>query len=267
MKNVLVLLHDDAGQEARFQCALDLTRAIDGHLTCVDVAMLPVAVEDYGVFASTATLIADEQAAERANRARMQPRLADEEVGYSWIDVTGDLASSLRDAAAISDILVVNRQLDSTSYPDMFGTAGEVVVKSGKPVLAVPETARRFDAFGHAMVAWDGSREAEAALRAAVPLLQLADRVTILEVDDGSIRVPAFEAAEYLSRHGVKASLLQRSSGVDIPSTVILDELEEKTASYLVMGGFGHSRMVEAMIGGVTRRMLRECPVPLFLAH
>ncbi len=55
MKNVLVLLHDDAGQEARFQCALDLTRAIDGHLTCVDVAMLPVAVEDYGVFASTAS--------------------------------------------------------------------------------------------------------------------------------------------------------------------------------------------------------------------
>lgn len=267
MKNVLVLMHDDAGQEARFQCALDLTRAIDGHLTCLDVSMLPVAIDDYGVFGGTATLIADEQAAERRNRARMEPRLGDEEVGYTWIDVTGDLASSLRDAAAISDVLVLNRQLAGTTYPDMFGLAGEVVVKSGKPVLAVPESARRFDAFGHAMVAWDGSRESEAALRAAVPLLQLAERVTILEIHDGSINLPAFEAAEYLSRHGIKATILQRSSAVDSPSTVILNELTESAASYLVMGGFGHSRMVEAMIGGVTRRMLRECPVPLFLAH
>ena len=68
-------------------------------------------------------------------------------------------------------------------------------------------------------------------------------------------------------RNVLVLTVLQRSSGVDIPSTVILDELRETTASYLVMGGFGHSRMVEAMVGGVTRRMLRECPVPLFLAH
>lgn len=267
MKNVLVLMHDDAGQEARFQSALDLTRAINGHLTCLDVAMLPVAIADYGVFGDAATLIACEQAAERRNRARMEPRLADEAVSYSWIDVTGDLAPSLRDSAGLNDVLVVNRQLDSTPYPQMYGVAGGVAVKSGKPVLAVPENARRFDVFGHAMIAWDGSREADAALRAAVPLLELAEQVTILEVDDGSISLPAFDAAEYLSRHGVKATILQRASAVDRPSTLILEELAARAASYLVMGGFGHSRMVEAMIGGVTRRMLHECPVPLFLAH
>jgi nucleotide-binding universal stress UspA family protein len=267
MKNVLVLMHDDAGQEARFQCALDLTRAINGHLTCLDVAMMPMAVEDFGVLGGAATLIADEQANEAKNRTRMQARIADEDVAYDWIDVTGDLAGSLRNASAMIDVIVVNRQLDSDFYPDMLGTAADVVVKSGKPVLAVPESARRFNAFGAALVAWDGSREAEAALRAAVPLLQLAERVTILEVDDGSIKVAAFDAAEYLSRHGIKARILRQTAATDVPSTIILNEAEAMAAAYVVMGGFGHSRFAEAMLGGVTRRMLRESPVPLFLAH
>lgn len=267
MKNVLVLMHDDAGQEARFQCALDLTRALDGHLTCVDVAMLPVAVVDYGAFGGAATLIADEQANEANNRVRMRNRIANEEVPYDWTDATGDLAATLRDASAMSDVIVVNRALDSTYYPDMLGVVGEVIVKSGKPVLAVPEHARRFEAHGRALVAWDGSREAEAALRAAIPLLQLADQIAILEIDDGSIKVAAFDAAEYLSRHGIKATIQRQTSAIDIPSTIILDEIESMSAAYVVMGGFGHSRFAEAMLGGVTRRMLRESPVPLFLAH
>lgn len=267
MKNVLVLMHDDAGQEARFQCALDLARAIEGHLTCLDVAMLPSAVEDYGVFGGAATLIEDEQTNEAKNRSRMQARITDEEVPYDWIDATGDLASSLRDASAMMDVIVVNRQLDSVHYPNMFGTAAEILLKAGKPVVAVPEGARRFNAFGAALVAWDGSREAEAALRAAVPLLQLAERVTILEIDDGSINLAAFDAAEYLSRHGVKACILRKTCDTDISSTIILNEVDAMGAAYVVMGGFGHSRFVEAMLGGVTRTMLRESPAPLFLAH
>ena len=60
MKNVLVLMHDDVGQEARFQAALDLTRALDGHLTCLDVAILPVTVDDYAMLGGAALLVADE---------------------------------------------------------------------------------------------------------------------------------------------------------------------------------------------------------------
>lgn len=267
MKNVLVLMHDDAGQEARFQCALDLTRALEGHLTCLDVTTLPIPAGDDIMMGGYAMLVAEERARERENRARMEPRLADEEVPYTWIDVAGDLSASLCDAAGMNDVIVVNRQLDSAPYPDMFDTAADTVLKSGRPVLAVPEGARRFDAFDQAMVAWDGSREAEAALHAAVPLLQLARGVTILEIDDGTIRTAAFEAAEYLSRHGVKAVICRKSATGDLPSTIILDEIDRAKASYLVMGGFGHSRWVQAMLGGVSRRMLRESPVPLFLAH
>lgn len=266
MKNVLVLVHDDAGQEARLQAAFDLTRALGGHLTCLDVAVAPppvIAVDDFGM---TATAIADAREKESANRARLEPRILAEQIPFDWVETLGFLSPSIREAAGLADVVVLNRALDAP-YPDMREVVGAVLLDGGKPIVAVPEGARGFEVFGHALVAWDGSPQAEAALQAAVPLLQLAREVTILEVDDGSIKLPATNAATYLSRHGVEPAVRREASMIDLPSTLLLDAIENLAANYLVMGGFGHSRFVEAAFGGVTRRMLGECPVPLFLAH
>src|SRR5690606_25280467 len=86
MKNVLVLMHDDAGQEARFQAALDLVRALDGHLTCLDIAVAPAFVGDYADVGGTALLMGEERSRERANRAKLEARLKVEGVSYEWID-------------------------------------------------------------------------------------------------------------------------------------------------------------------------------------
>lgn len=267
MKNVLLLIHDDPGQEARFQAALDLTRALNGHLHCVDVTIVPVVVDDYVPNGGTALLLADEQARERANRTAMEARLAHEDVSYDWRDVTGDIAQALRDAAGLADVIVINRQLDGLHFPDMRGLAGDLLHRAETPVLAVPENARRFDAFGHALVAWDGSKAAEEALQAAVPLLTLAKRVTLVEIDDGSLKAPATEAAKYLSRHGIEPVVHHVPTSFERTSDTLLAEIARTHAAYLVMGGYGHSRALQAVFGGVTRRMLSESPVPLLLAH
>jgi nucleotide-binding universal stress UspA family protein len=266
MKNILVLMHDDAGQEARFQAALDLTRAFEGHLTCLDVAITPVTVNDYATLGGSALLLADEQENESENRARMDARLKVEGVPYDWVETTGFASPSIRDAASLADLIVLNRDIEH-AYPDMEEIAGEVLIKGGHPILAVPADAKGFDAFGPALIAWDGSAEAEKALRAAVPLLKLASSVTIIEIDDGSIQWPANAAAVYLSRHDIRCAIEHVRERIDIPSTILLDQIERRKAAYLVMGGFGHSRFVEATLGGVTRRMLHESPVPLFLTH
>ncbi len=266
MKNILVLMHDDVGQEARFQAALDVTRALDGHLTCIDVAVKPVTVDDYATLGGAALLLGDEQVSEAANRARMEKRLKVEGVAYDWIQTTGFLSPSVREAAGLADLIVLNRDIKD-AYPDMEEVATEVLIKSGRPILAVPRACQRFDAFGHAMIAWDGSVEAEKALRAAVPLLQLASTVTIVVCEDSSIKTPVEEAAAYLSRHGVKPVVHPIGYAMDIPSTILLEQIEANGAAYLVMGGFGRSPFIEAVLGGVTRRMLQESPVPLFLAH
>lgn len=266
MKNILVLMHDDVGQEARFQAALDLTRALEGHLTCLDVAIAPATVDDYATLGGSALLLADEQANESRNRERMEARLKVEGLPYDWVESTGFASAAVIEASGLADLIVLNRRIKN-AYPDMEEIAGEVVVKSGRPVIVVPENCERFDAFGPALVAWDGSAEAQAALRAAVPLLRHASEVTILEIDDGSVRMPGEAAATYLSRHGIEPVLLYVRNSVQPASTTLLDQVERRACAYVVMGGYGHARLTEALFGGVTRRMLQESPVPVFLAH
>ena len=267
MKNILLFVHDDPGQTARVQAALDLVRAVGGHLTCVDVSMIPMIAGDVAVMGGGAQVVADERSREAANRKRLEADLAREDVPYDWIDRVGDFAVSIRNAAELADVIIVNRRLKEFPFPDMESIAGELIVKANSAVVAVPEDARGFDACGHAMIAWDGSDACDVALRASMPLLALAERVTLFEVEDGSARVPAEQAAAYCSRHNVNP-VVQRASGRrESAAQVLLDSVRNQDASYLVMGGFSHSRFVQSLFGGVTTRMLKECPVPLFLAH
>jgi nucleotide-binding universal stress UspA family protein len=267
MKNILLLIHDDSGQEARLQAALDVARAVRGHLTCLDVSVvLPLVGANVGV-SGGAMLIELERENETDNKARTQARLEKEDVSWDWIDTTNYLEPALEAAAGLADLIVVNRQLDAFPLPDMRTLAAALVVKSRKPVLAVPETVTGLEASGNALVAWDGSREAATALCAAVPLLQLAGSVTIVEVEDGSVKKGAEEAAAYLSRHGVHATIVRAATEGDDAGTVLLAKANSEKFDYLVMGGFGHSRFYEAAFGGVTRRLLTHSQIPLFLAH
>ena len=267
MKNILLLIHDDAGQEARLQAALDVTRAVGGHLTCLDVSVvIPMVRADVGVSGGEVT-VELERENESANRARTYPRLEKEDVAWSWIDASDYLEPALEEAAGLADLIVVNSRLDSFPLPDMRTLASGLVVKSGRPVLAVPETAAGFRADGNAMVAWDGSREASAALCAAVPLLRLAGSVTVVEVEDGSVKSPAEEAAAYLSRHEVGVAIVREPIRGDDSGMVLLAKANSERFDYMVMGGFSHSRLYEAVFGGVTRRLLTYSQIPLFLAH
>lgn len=267
MKNILVLIHDDDGQEARLQSALDVARAFGGHLTCLDVAVLPAMVGDYAALGVEAMMLADERDRERANRTRTEARLAADDVPFTWVDATGDVAREIRDASRLADLVVLNRELISLSAPDMRRIVGEALISAKKPVLAVPADAHGVKIDGNAMVAWDGSVEAEAALIASVPLLRQARSVVILWVDDGSVTVPATEAATYLSRYGIKPIVRRVPGNLERPSTAIMVELRLHHPAYLVMGGFSHPRFVEQVFGSVTTRLLKDSPVPLFLAH
>lgn len=263
MKNILVLIHDDDGQEARLQAALDVTRAVNGHLICLDVApLLPVVGDSTGV-SGGALLLELERESEAVNRARTEPRVAAEGVAWEWIDTADYVAPALERTAALADLIVVNTALESLPLPDLRALAASLIADARKPVLAVPKEARGF-ALGAALVAWDGSREAAHALAASVPLLRLADRVTIVEVDDGSIGTPAEQAAVYLSRHGIEPRIDRETGSA---ADILLARAAGGAFDYVVMGGFGHSRLVEALFGGVTRRLLADSPVPLLITH
>ncbi|MDT9600816.1 universal stress protein [Sphingosinicella rhizophila] len=266
MKNVLLLVHEDPGQEARLQAALDLTRALEGHLVCLDVADLyaPAAA-----MVNVPVEVSDMEEDRLDRRTRLEDRLAREGVSWTMNQALGDLAACITRAAGLSDVIVLNRRLDSDPVPDMRGIVSQVVLKARKPVLAVAESCQGIDFSGPALVSWDGSLPATAALTASVPMLKLARSVNLLEIQ-GSSSGTVRDAAIYLSRHGVHADvdlLACFKDSAHETSAVIREVCLQNAYSYCVMGAYGNSLVRETLLGGVTRRMLAFSETPLLLAH
>lgn len=267
MKNILLLAHDDEGQEARLQAALDVTRALNGHLTCLDVFVPPAIYADVYTGGGTAVLVEqDIQQQAAQNRTTVEARLMREDISWNWQEVRGNFAPELARAAELADLIVLNSHFEGFAVTDPRRITADVVMKSDRPVLAVPDTSRGIAIAGPAMIAWDGSSPAAEALKAAVPLLRLASAVTFFELGEPDAEYPASEAAIYLSRHDIHAKIFGGNDEGDVAGQ-ILERARKAGISYIVMGAFGHSRTMETLFGGVTRSLLTESDVPLFLAH
>jgi nucleotide-binding universal stress UspA family protein len=269
MKNVLVLVHDDGGQEARVQAALDLVRTFDGHLTCLDIEATPVVMADYATTAGSMNFVFDEHDRSVGNRSHLENRLRHEDVPWDWVHETGDIEDILCHRIDLSDIIVLNSNVDDQNLTQARATVSATAVKTRKPVLAVPADHKHFRAAGLAMIAWDGSPPALAALRAATPLLQKAKSVVLVEIDHPHDHgISAEDGAAYLSRHGVHAAIRRENThGMMTSSSKLIEIAETMKADYVVMGAYGHSRLTEAVFGGVTRSMLLRSTVPLILVH
>ena len=264
MKNILLLVHDDHGQDARLQAALDITRAIEGHLTCVDVTPYPViAGNGFGLVETVVVL--DERETEAKNKLVISDRLLREDVSWSWIDAQAEIANAVLDAADLADLIILNCALDGFPMPDMRDITSRIVARASAPVLAVPETMERFE-LDRALVAWDGRPSSAAALRAAVPLLAFAKDVEIFTAREPHVHIAPEEAAAYLSRHGIKAGV----KAIDLDHLhadfLISDEAALFRADYIVMGAYGRGRLRETF-GGTTKNLLAKSKRPLLMSH
>lgn len=266
MKNVLVLIHDDAGQEARLQVALDLTRALSGHLNCLDAAIPSVGGGAYLDVSNSAIAVDCVARHEAKNRSRVETRLRGEGVSWSMHETIGAPGRAFREAAALTDLIVLSFPRDHAD-DKLRRLVGEVAVKAGRPVVAVPASCRGFNVAGKALVGWNGSPEASEAVRQGLPLLQQATSVTLLSVDQPKGDLSPDEAARYLSRHGIHAEIVTRESDGSTVSDVILGEAHALGAAYVLIGAYGLPRSIEALFGGVTSGMLLESELPILLAR
>lgn len=174
-----------------------------------------------------------------------------------------------------SDLVIVGQH--DPSAPEGDPLPGDlpqrVLMETGCPVLMHPY-AGRFDRMPRrVVVAWDGSREASMAVRAALPALAQASHVTVVsygkpgaaqEDENADLQVPLL--LQHLSRHGVAASAERDTVDFEI-GDALLSRLADLDTDLLVMGGYGHSRFRELMLGGATRRVLETMTVPVFMAH
>lgn len=148
----------------------------------------------------------------------------------------------------------------------------DVILGCGRPVLMVPYIGVMQAPGRRIIVAWDAGREAARAVGDAMPLLVAAEQVLVLIVNpkrgaSAHGDEPGADIATHLARHGVKVDVKVHTQRDLSIADVILSRISDESADLVVMGAYGHTRLREMVLGGVTREMFRSMTVPLFMSH
>jgi nucleotide-binding universal stress UspA family protein len=169
------------------------------------------------------------------------------------------------------------RDLVLAPVPDYFGPEDleieDLVFKTGRPTILIPayEGAPRLEVrLDRIVVAWDFSRAASRALADAIPLLQKASKVTVVTIrgeKDIPDNLSLNEVDRHLRMHGISADMENIEIEEDSIGKAIRDYVARRKADMLVMGAFGHSRLLEFILGGASRSIMKEPPLPVFLSH
>ncbi|MBL8382876.1 MAG: universal stress protein [Burkholderiales bacterium] len=267
----------DQKRNAPAEAAIALARECGAHLTGlthVDVVRLPPHVR---------ALMGEEVAREQLRRAQADAAacgaafeaLARRE-GIDSLEVrqlAGDPVQGLATSARYADLVIMGQtDADLADGPEQRDFPDHAILATGRPTLLIPY-AGSYPVIGeHAVVAWNATRESTRAVTDALPLLKRAKKVTVIVGDakpgaGGHGQSPGADIALYLARHGVRVEVSQeRTAGIDVGS-LLLSRVSDLGADLLVMGGYGHSRMRELVLGGVTRTILREMTVPVMMSH
>lgn len=270
MKSILLHVQDDPGMEARLQAALSIARATNGHVSCLHVTPISLYIASDGITGAymmpNFAKALDEM--EKKVRARIEDGLKNEDVSWDYDHVDGDAAQEIVSRSSLADLIVLGRYHHRETRYTPITLIGDVLQNARAPILVQPQDSNNFDVFGPAVVGWNGSFEAANALRAALPLLQMASAVHIVTIEEPKEHIlPSLAASTYLSRHGVTSELHARAASVRPVEDVIKETAEVMAAGYIVMGGYGHSRAREFLFGGVTRALLKDCSIPLIMGR
>lgn len=273
MKTVLLYVDDDAGLDSRLDAALSVVRSLGGRLICCQPSTAAaLAIERHppdslekGGMTSELVHAAAKQA--DALQDRVQSRLRDENLVWSWRRNAFGAVQALIEESALVDLIVLSAP-NKNHQPDIARAfIGEIALSAGAPVLTIPLDLVEFDPSRPVLVAWNGSIEATRTIRSNIGLLQKASEVHLVSVGQSMLR--SFDAAESKAYFALLGLDIEVSDIAREGSTTesLLQKAVAIGASYILLGAYGHSRFREAIFGGVTRAMLSQDRFPLILHH
>lgn len=184
--------------------------------------------------------------------------------GASWRQYEGSYEGAMAHYGRLADFIVVAQPTGgSRSAQDAVIEAA--IFDTGRPVLCVPAGLRQLDARSVAIL-WNGSLEAARAVGEAMPLLSACGNVVVVTAGQSEGADP-IDVVERLVVRGIEARTKRVSATQELTPVILVDVLNEGNFGLVVMGGYGHCRMREMVLGGLTRHMLAEAKIPLLLAH
>jgi nucleotide-binding universal stress UspA family protein len=229
------------------------------------------------VMAGTADYHEEHLARRREQRGEIErlflAELKRADIQGKWIETSNPAPYAVPHAARAAD-LVIAGQDDPTDPESYVGDAfpQTLVLTSGRPVLLVPHAGHFSNIGKYPLIAWDGSREAARAVHDALPLLKTAEQVNIVRVSTDRQHVaevePEMQIVASLALHGIQADVsVVRGTNEATAGEALLSCVADVSADLLVMGGYGHSRWREIVLGGATQTILSSTTVPVLMSH
>ncbi|WP_198369013.1 universal stress protein [Roseomonas rosulenta] len=277
--DILVHLDGTPQATARLAVAAGLARRHQAHLTglfVVDVTPPIMGAADAGSGAVLAGLIesmrAEAMAAAATVEAAFNETLRREGIAGEWRLVEGITAELVSLHARYADLAILGQADPAEGTASDGSVLAAAIFESGRPVLVVPYAGSFATVGERILVGWNAGREATRAVHDALPLLEKAKSVTVTAVNPrvglgAHGEEPGADIARHLARHGVTVTVEHTVAPEISAADILLNRASELSADLLVVGAYGHSRLREFLLGGVTRSLLREMTVPVLLSH
>jgi len=273
-KDLAVFVDPGRGNDARIALAVDLARRCEAHLAAIHVVPTPYIPDSVGS-SVVRRLVEEHNERVGAIAGKLERSFRDvagrQGISAEW-RAQRDFYDVGVDNAHYADLLIVGQIDPEDLSPGLLAGARpeQLALSSGRPVLAVPYVGAA-TVGRRVLIAWKPGREATRAVHDALPFLRRAETVTVLVVDPDEDRghgeEPGADIARHLARHGVKVEVERTVSAEIAVADVILSRAADLGSDLIVMGAYGHSRLRELVLGGVTREILEHMTVPVLLSH
>ena len=274
IKDVIVNLSVGAKANSASDYAISLAAALNAHLTGIIFLYgptMPVSRAGY-VPPELEVIERHNEAAVKAVRESFTAASTRTGVNAESLTVSASLVSAGDQFGQIArrfDLAVVGQAEPETKMVEE-NIIEAALFGSGGPVIIVPYIQRAPLRLDHIMVCWDGSRAAARAIRDAMPFLRRAGRIEVVNVTNERGKQDQIECADigaHLAHHGLNVAIKRMPPGDLDVAAVLLSHAADEDVDFIVMGGYGHSRLREFVLGGVTRSMLRTMTVPVLMSH
>ncbi|MEZ5536012.1 MAG: universal stress protein [Thiolinea sp.] len=275
MKEILVLVDASSASQQRVEVAVQYAEKLGAHLTGL---FITPDVKIPGFFEKSLFREALDKHEEnlRAHsdslKAVFMQATSGLAAGSDWVLEQGEFAEIAIGYSRGADMTILGQHNPSADEQATVGAPDQVILRSGRPTLVIPYIKAPANIPAkHVLVAWDGSREATRALHDSIPLLQQAEKVELFTIAEPKSRAAQYAKLDlvvaHLQRYGINArgDHLSKSS-LEI-GDMLLNHIVDTGADMLVAGAYGHSRLREVVLGGVTRSLLGHCGIPVLMSR
>ena len=276
-KTILVHVDQSKHAPARIRMAAEIALAENAHLIGAAMSGISRFIYQNSVIGFDAPLAAGDVdfLYQRANDALEQFDAIAGKMGvlsYEKRLINDEPDGGLALQARYCDLVVVGQTDPDEPSPSLIADLPQyVMLNCARPVLIIPHSGQ-FDRVGSKpLLAWDGSMEATRALTNAIPLLRRAENVSLALFNSsrpyaGHGEEAGADIALYLARHDIKVDVVQQPTDIDV-GNALLSLAADLRSDLIVMGGYGHTRFREVLLGGVTLTVLKTMTIPVLMSH